>query len=81
MSNPDKSHSPLQLPLALPEVDAAQFEALVLTKARGLFEGSRYLSARFASFERVMAEPVTGRCLRLAASALLRSGAKRTRGR
>lgn len=79
MSNQHKFHSPLQMPLALPEVDAAQFEALVLAKARGLFEGSRYLSARFASFERVMEQPVTGRCLRIAASALLRRGQKRGR--
>lgn len=81
MSNRDNFGFPQQMPLPLAEVDAAQFEALVLEKARRLFEGSRYLSAKFASFERVMAEPVTGRCLRMAASALLRRGQKRGRGR
>lgn len=69
-------HAPQQAALPL-EVD----EALVLAKARELFCSSRYLSGKYASFERVMEQPVTARCLRMGALALLRSGAKRTRGR
>lgn len=70
------THIPQQAALPL-EVD----EALVLAKARELFCASRFLSGRYASFERVMEQPLTARCLRISALALLRSGAKRTRGR
>lgn len=64
-----------QLPL-----DADLEEELVLRKARELFARSRYLSSRFASFSRLMEDPVVGRCMRLSATHVLRLG-NRTRGR
>lgn len=67
---------PRQLPLGLP-VEPELYEAMVVKKARELFHRSRLLSTRYASFERVMAEPVTGRCLRMAAVALVRNGVGR----
>jgi hypothetical protein len=65
---------PRQLPL-----DAAMEEELVLRQARVMFTSSKLLSGRYASFEKAMADPVQGRCLRLCATQLLRLG-KRTRG-
>lgn len=64
-----------QMPL-----DPVLEEELVLRKARELYANSRFLSGRFASFERLMADPVVGRCMRLSATHLLRRGS-RTRGR
>lgn len=65
---------PIQLPLI--PLDEEQ----VRRKARELFDSSRVLSARWASFDKVMADPLMGRCLRLSATALLRR-ADRARGR
>jgi hypothetical protein len=64
-----------QLPL-----DPGLEEELVLSAARGLYERSRYLSSKYASFSRLMADPIAGRCLRLCATQCLRLG-KKTRGR
>lgn len=64
-----------QLPL-----DPALEEELVLKKARELYGRSRFLSARYASFARLMEDPVAGRCMRLSARHLLRLG-DRTQGR
>ncbi len=64
-----------QLPL-----DPALEEELVQKKAREIYTQSRLLSAKYASFARLMEDPVAGRCLRLCATQLLRRGNK-TRGR
>ncbi len=64
-----------QLPLD-PELE----QALVLEKARVLYTRSRYLSGKYASFSRLMEDPIAERCLRLCARQLLRSG-NRTQGR
>lgn len=55
-------------------------EELVLKKARELYTRSYFLSGRYASFNKLMADPLMGRCMRLAAQQCLRS-ASRTRGR
>jgi hypothetical protein len=47
-------------------------EELVLRKARELFDSSRVLSARWPSFQKALADPNVGRCLRLSATQLLR---------
>lgn len=64
-----------QLPL-----DPALEEELVLQKAQQIYRQPRFLSGRYASFERLMEDPVAGRCLRLCATQCLRLG-KRTRSR
>lgn len=66
----------LQLPLD-PELE----EELLLGKARELFVRSRYLSARYASFNKLMADPVAGRCMRLSARQCLRLANKKPRSR
>jgi len=68
-----------QVPLALP-VDPDLLESLVQAKARELYASSRFLSGRYASFSKLMADPLVGRCMRLSALHLVRLG-KRTRGR
>ena len=73
------NQKPRQLPLGLP-TDPALLEELVLAKARELYGRSRFLSGRYASFNKLMADPVAGRCMRLSASQLLRLGS-RTQGR
>ena len=65
----------VQMPL-----DPALEEELILEKAKVLYQRSKLLSGKYASFNRLMADPVAGRCLRLCARQLLRSG-NRTRGR
>lgn len=65
----------VQIPLALP-VD----ESMVLEKVADLFERSRFLRRKYGRLETLMADPVAGRCLRLCATQLVRSGSK-TRGR
>lgn len=55
-------------------------DELVLRKARELFDSSPLLSSRWPSFDKAMAHPSVGRCLRLSATALLRRGSKK-RGR
>lgn len=71
---------PRQLPL-----DANLEEALVLQEARVLYDASRFLSGRYASFAKLMADPLVGRCMRLSAAQRVRlkaaQAAKRTRGR
>lgn len=69
-----------QMPLALP-VDPALLEELVLAKARELYGRSRFLAGKYASFNKLMADPVAGRCMRLSATHLLRLGSKKTQGR
>ena len=62
-----------QIPLALP-VDATQQEKLMLKKAQELYRRSRFLKARYASFERLIEDPIAGWCMRLSAAHLLRLG-------
>ena len=64
-----------QLPL-----DPALEEELVQQKAKEIYTRSRFLSGRYASFARLMEDPIAGRCLRLCATQCLRVGSK-TRGR
>jgi hypothetical protein len=64
-----------QLPLD-PDLE----EELVQQKAKQIYSQSRFLSARYASFARLMEDPVAGRCLRLCATQCLRLGSK-TRSR
>lgn len=64
-----------QLPLD-PDLE----EELVQQKAREIYTRSRFLSGRYASFARLMEDPVAGRCLRLCATQCLRLGSK-TRSR
>lgn len=64
-----------QLPLD-PELE----QELVLEQARVLYRRSQLLSGRYATFDRLMADPIQGPCLRLCARQLLRSG-NRTQGR
>lgn len=69
-----------QLPLLPP--DASQDPAVLARgKALELYLHSPVLRARYSSFEVLMANPVTGRSVRMAADALVRSALKRTRGR
>lgn len=65
-----------QLPL-----DPAMEQEAVLKKARALFDRSRYLSSRFASFDRLMADPVTGRAMWIAATQCVRSAVGRANNR
>lgn len=65
-------HSPqiyLQPPL-MPELE----EELVLQKARELYGRSRYLQGRYASFQRLLDDPLVGRSLLLGARQCLRQG-------
>ena len=64
-----------QMPLAL-LVDPDLLEELVQAKARELYACSRFLSGRYTSFNKLMADPVVGRCMRLSATHLLRLGSK-----
>lgn len=66
--------APRQLPLDIP-IDPELLEA----KARELYERSRYLSGKYATFSKLMADPLLARCMRFTASRLL--GSKKTRGR
>ena len=68
------SHPPRQLPLGLP-LQVVENAALVEQKARALFARSTLLRSRYKSCDEALANPITGRCLRMAAAALLRSGA------
>lgn len=67
--------APRQLPLDIP-IDPELLEA----KARELYERSRYLSGKYASFSKLMADPLLARCMRFNANLLLQRAAKRTRG-
>lgn len=67
------SHPPRQLPLCLP-VDPQAHAALVDQRARALFARSALLRSRYANCDEALAHPITGRSLRIAATALLRSG-------
>ena len=60
-----------QMSLALP-VDPTLQEQLVLKKARDLYRRSRFLNTRYASFNRLMDDPIVGRCMRMSAAHLLR---------
>ena len=68
-----------QMALALP-VDPVLYEELVAKKARELYSRSRFLSGKYASFQRLMEDPIAGRCMRLCAAQVLRLGS-RTQGR
>lgn len=65
----------IQLPL-----DAALQEELVLAKARDLYARSPFISRKYSSFAKAMADPVAGRCLRLCARQLVMRLGRRTRG-
>ena len=67
-------NQPQQLALDIP-VDPELLEA----KAREIYERSRYLSGKYATFNKLMADPFLARCMRFTASRLIGS-AKRTRG-
>lgn len=71
-----QTRNQVQVPLAL-----AVPTELVLVKAAELFGRSRLLRKKYASLERLLEDPVAGRCLRLCATQLLRSQGSRTRGR
>lgn len=62
-------------------LDPAMERDAVLTKARALYARSRFLSSRFATFERLMADPVTGRAMWIAATQCVRSAAGRAGSR
>lgn len=65
-----------QLPL-----DAELQEELVLAKARELYAMSAFLSSKYSSFARLMADPVAAKCMRLcAAQIVMLRGSRRTRG-
>lgn len=64
---------PKQLALQLP-IDPELLDA----KAREIFNHSRYLSGKYASFNKLMADPVLAKSLRLCAKHLLGS-TKKTR--
>jgi hypothetical protein len=64
----------MQMPLD-PVMEAERVEQ----RARQMYERSRYLCARYASFSQLMDDPVAGRCLRLCALHSLRLG-DRARG-
>ena len=51
-------------------------QALVLQEARVLYDASRFLSGRYASFAKLMADPLVGRCMRLSAAQRVRAGAR-----
>ena len=62
-----------QMPLALP-VEPLLLEDLILKKARELYRRSRFLSVRYPSLNRLMEDPIAGRCMRLSVTHLLRLG-------
>lgn len=66
---------PQQLALGL-AIDPELLDA----KAREIFEHSRYLSGKYASFSKLMADPLLARCMRFNANLLLQRAAERTRG-
>lgn len=70
---PQQQPIQLQQPL-LPELEAE----LVLAMARELYGRSRFLQGRYASFQRLIDDPLVGRSLLLGARQRLRQG-KRTR--
>lgn len=53
-------------------MDPAIKENLVLKKARDLYRRSRFLNIRYPSFDRLMDDPIAGRCMRMSATHLLR---------
>jgi hypothetical protein len=65
------AHPLHQMSLALP-MDPTLKENLVLEKARDLYRRSRFLNARYSSFNRLMDDPIAGRCMRMSAAHLLR---------
>lgn len=74
--------NPVDPQLTLLPPDASQDAAvLARCKALELYMHSPVLRGRYSSFEVLMANPVTGRSVRMAADALVRSALKRTRGR
>ena len=73
-------HQPPAPPRQLP-LDPALEHDVVMRKARALFDRSHYLSTRFASFDRLMADPVTGRAMWIAATQCVRSAAARGNSR
>lgn len=66
-------------PMAQLPLDAALQEELVLAKARELYAKSPFLSRKYSSFSKLMADPVAGRCLRLCATQLVMRRGRRTR--
>lgn len=62
-----------QMPLALP-VEPLLLEDLILKKARELYRRSRFLCVRYPSLNRLMEDPIAGRCMRLSVTHLLRLG-------
>lgn len=60
---------------------AEQVQAQVAHNARALWLASPVLAARFATLERLLAEPVTGRCVLLAARVLAARGVSLKAGR
>ncbi len=68
-----QTHSHNQLNLDLP-LDPVLLEDLLLKKARDLYRRSRFLNNRYASFSRLMEDPIAGRCMRLSAKQLLHLG-------
>jgi hypothetical protein len=64
---------PLSPQLTLLQDDPAeQMELLILDRARRMYLRSQLLRQRHRSFEDLMADPTTGRCIRMAATALVR---------
>lgn len=53
-------------------------EALTRKKALELYLRSRLLRQQHSSFEVLMADPVSGRCVQMAAAALVRSALRRS---
>lgn len=74
-----KPQAPQRTPhqLALLPLD----EEDVRLMARRIFDSSRLLSERWPSFEKLMADPLTGRCLQISARALLRISKQKKKGR
>jgi hypothetical protein len=66
---PKQTPISLQPPL-IPELE----QELVLAKAKELFGRSRYLQGRYASFQRLLDDPLVGRSLLLGARQCLRQG-------
>lgn len=59
-------------------LEADEFELLVEREARGLWLRSRLLVGRYATLDKLKADPVAGRVVRMAAVALVRSSLSRT---
>lgn len=68
MATHPKQHPPSQQQLEIPQLQ----EELELRAARVLYARSRFLSSRYATFDKLMAQPLVARCLRLAAKHNLR---------